>query len=224
MMKHVKSLFSAVKSLHKAQVHKKFNSKKNTVCLISIKEKPFVLKWYKNRIKKYLNNEYAVLSQPQTSFLKPSVIEKNDEHNFLLLHYINGLNICDLINDDQISLQEKIEIIRQLSKWFAQFHQTFYTKTDSMIHGDANLRNFLFQNTIYGLDFEEVKKGSPGEDIADMCASILTTHPNFTKEKNIISKEFLQTYQSLVFYKLKDIEKKIAVAIKKTKERRKKIF
>ncbi|MFO8077493.1 MAG: phosphotransferase [Thermoplasmatota archaeon] len=223
-MKDVKSLFSAVESLHQAQVHKKFNSKKNTVCLISIKEKPFVLKWYKNRPKKYLNNEYVMLSQPQTLFLKPSVIEKNDEHNFLLLDYINGSNVCDLINDEQKMAQQKTQIIGHLAKWFAQFHQAYHKNTNTLIHGDANLRNFLFLKKVYGLDFEEVKKGNPTEDIADMSASILSTSPTFTKEKNILSNIFLQTYQSLVFYELEDVEKKIKLAIKKTKERRKKRF
>ncbi len=221
-MKDLAKLLSTAESLKQARVQKKFKSKKNTVYLLSIKEKLVVLKWYKNRSKGYMHNEYTILSQPQTSFLKPSIIEKNDEHNFLLVDYIHGLNVCDLINDNQLSLQEKTEIIRHLSTWFAQFHQTFYTDTDSMIHGDANLRNFLFRNTLYGLDFEEVKKGNPIHDIADICASILSTNPSFTKEKIILIKRFLQTYQSSVPYKLEDVEEKITASIKKTKERREK--
>lgn len=221
-MNDVKELLSTDKQLKKARVHKRFKSKKNIVYLLSIEEKIVVMKWFKNRAKDYMQKEYELLSQTQTSFRKPQVIKKNDEHNFLLLHYINGSNVCDLINDYHVSSQRKTEIIRHLSNWFAQFHQTYYKNVYTMIHGDANLRNFLFKNDIYGLDFEEVKQGKPVEDIADIYASILTTDPGYTKEKNRIGAAFLQTYQSIVPYTLENVEEMITVAIKK-RQRKKRV-
>jgi len=92
-----------------------------------------------------------------------------------------------------------------------------------MIHGDSHLRNFIVTNNydIVGLDFEETHLGDVSEDIAQLCASILTTNPQYTKEKIILTHEFIKTYEQLTKQKITDIDIKIERAVNSTLAKRK---
>jgi len=223
-MKDISYLISQNKSLHDSKLIKTFKSKKNTVCLLKKNDSFFVLKWFPQSVNKYFLKEKYVLSQKDTPFLKPNLIDKNNEYHFLILHYIKGENICDLINYSKIETQRKIKTIKQLAKWFYHFHSHFQESTSSLIHGDAHLRNFILNENqnVYGLDFEENKAGEPKTDIADLCASILTTNPEFTREKIQLVHIFLETYGNLTKKRLQGIDANIEESIKKIMKRRKK--
>lgn len=223
-MKDISYLISQNKSLYDSKLIKTFKSKKNIVCLFKKNDSFFILKWFSQRINTYFSQENYVLSQKNTPFLKPYLMDKNDEYHFFILQYIQGDNICDVINDPTIKTQQKITIINQLAEWFSLFHSYFQDSVSSLIHGDAHLRNFILtrDQTLYGVDYEETCNGEPITDISNLCASILTTKPEFTKEKNHLVQHFIETYENLCGYNLPEIDANIQESIKKMKKRRKK--
>lgn len=223
-MTSLSSLFSTVDYLKNASIINIFPSKKNTVALIKNEGKNFVLKWYKPRFQQSFSQDCAVLKENNTPFHKPELLSINKDYKFLLLEYIPSENLCDLINDPNRQTQNKLSIITHLASWFYQFHRYYQQQSKPLIHGDANLRNFLISQNknIYGLDFEESKPGNVREDIAFLCASILTTNPAFTEEKQQLQHQFVKTYEELINHKMEDIEAQINQAINMVKERRKK--
>jgi tRNA A-37 threonylcarbamoyl transferase component Bud32 len=221
-MTSLSSLFSTVDYLKNASIINIFPSKKNTVALINNEGKNFVLKWYKSRFQQSFSQDCAVLKENNTPFHKPELLSINKDYKFLLLEYIPSENLCDLINDQNRQTQNKLSIITHLASWFYQFHRYYQQQSKPLIHGDANLRNFLISQNknIYGLDFEESKPGNVREDIAFICASILTTNPSFTIEKQQLQHQFVKTYEQLSNQKIKDISLLVRNAVKKTIERR----
>jgi tRNA A-37 threonylcarbamoyl transferase component Bud32 len=221
-MTSLSSLFSTVDYLKNASIINIFPSKKNTVALINNEGKNFVLKWYKSRFQQSFSQDCAVLKENNTPFHKPELLSINKDYKFLLLEYIPSENLCDLINDQNRQTQNKLSIITHLASWFYQFHRYYQQQSKPLIHGDANLRNFLISQNknIYGLDFEESKPGNVREDIAFICASILTTNPSFTIEKQQLQHQFVKTYEQRSNQKIKDISLLVRNAVKKTIERR----
>jgi tRNA A-37 threonylcarbamoyl transferase component Bud32 len=224
-MTSIDSLLSQNKNLQDSQLIKTFKSKKNTVCLLKKNRNFFVLKWFQQRTKKNYSQENYILSQKKTSFTKPDLIENDDENQFLILQYIQGENICDIINDSQIQTNQKIIIIQKLANWFYQFHSYFQTLQKTIIHGDAHLRNFILNKNqiVYGFDFEETQKEEYIKDISNLCASILTTTPEFNEEKKQLVRIFVEAYENLNKKKFQDINSTIEESVEKIMKRRKKI-
>ena len=222
-MKSIDTLFSQVKKFQNASLVTFFKSKKNTVCLINLNNKNCVLKLYSD-MNKNLLREYSILSKLSTPFKQPILIEKNVHHHYLLMNYIKGENVCDLINDSTIPTQEKIQIILKLARWFSQFHQSANKYSKCLIHGDANLRNFIYDEDIIGLDFEEADLGDPIKDIANLSASILTTTPQFTNEKKQLVDQFIESYQDITSQKLPmtnhDIDKAVKIMLQRRRDLR----
>ncbi|MBS3801441.1 MAG: phosphotransferase [Candidatus Thermoplasmatota archaeon] len=223
-MTSLSPLLSEVKHLQNSSVVKIFKSKKHTVALIKKEEKFFVLKWYEPGFQNSFFQESKILHEIKRQVLIPKLIESNREHQFLLLEYIPGKNVCDQINNQNIETKEKTRIIQQVAHWFYQFHSYYQQKSISLIHGDAHLRNFIIttNQTVYGLDFEESKPGKVSEDVANLCASILTTNPSFTKEKKQLQHQFIETYEQIIHQQIKNIDSLVKKAVKKTIQRRKK--
>ena len=223
-MKSISSLISKSDYLQNYNLIRTFKSKKNSVGLINNQDKTYVLKWFENENKKSFETELNVLLQTDTKFLKPKLLNKNEEFNFLIIEYISGENVCDIINDELVTIEEKIKIIEELASWFYYFHKYFQDKNIQYIHGDAHLRNFIFTKNrkIYGLDFEETQIGNFTDDISNLCASILTTDPKFTNEKQQLQNIFVKSYEKLMNGKIKKIDHLIDKAVKKTLERRNK--
>lgn len=223
-MNSLSTLFSEVKYLKNASIIKIFRSKKHTVALIENEENHFVLKWYKQGFKESFLQECTVLKERNTLFLKPGLVSMNNDYQFLVLEYIPSENICDLINDPTTQIQDKLSCITHLASWFYQFHNYYQQQSKPLIHGDANLRNFIISQNknVFGLDFEESKPGNVNEDIAFLCASILTTNPTFTKQKHQLQRQFVNTYEKLINHKLEDIDVHIDQAVVTINERRRK--
>jgi hypothetical protein len=100
-----------------------------------------------------------------------------------------------------------------LAEWFADFHNYFKTDDQFQIRGDATLRNFILTDRIWGVDFEESRLGKTVEDIAGMCASILTTDPMFTSEKFQLCEIFIETYMKLAPGRIVNVNDEIAYAL-----------
>lgn len=212
-MRNIEDLIKNNKKYNNAVIQHQFKSKKNTVAYVTLNNKPRVLKWFVPGLKRQMNAEYNILKNGSSKLNVPTIHEKDEENNVLIMNYIIGENICDLINCEDKSKNEKQRLIALLAQWFIDFHNHFKTKKEFIIRGDPSLRNFIFTDRIWGLDFEESRIGKPVEDIAGMCASILSTDPMFTDEKFQLCEKFIENYLNLAPGRIVNIDKEISYSL-----------
>jgi tRNA A-37 threonylcarbamoyl transferase component Bud32 len=213
-MRDIQWLIDNVERYKNAIVQKRFKSKKNTVAYVVLNSQPRILKWFVPGLKQNMENEYTFLKKGFSTLPIPSPIDKDTENNVLVMSYILGQNVCDLLNDSQIVFEEKEKSIHLLADWFVQFHTFFKTEENFQIRGDATLRNFI-QNKgrILGVDFEESRIGKPSEDLATLCGSLLSTEPMFTDEKFKLCQIFLDTYRKSAPWTIENINAEISYAL-----------
>ena len=212
-MKEIKELAQNIKKYKKIVIQKELDSKKNTVAYVTLKGKPRVLKWFVPGFKKQMENEYSVLKKGRSKLNIPQIHEIDEKNNVLIMSYIIGDNLCDVINDENKSEKEKQKLIVLLAHWFNDFHTYFKKEDEFLIRGDPTLRNFILTDKLWGVDFEESRNGRPVEDIAGMCASILSTDPMFTTEKIQLCKNFITSYVELAPGRINNVDDEIAYAL-----------
>lgn len=216
-MKKIRKLIENSEKYKNVVVQNELNSDKNTVLYVTIDKKPRVIKSFVPGLKKNMEKEsniYTQFKENSTKIQVPFIYTVDKENNILILEYLNGKNLRNLIKSDDTTNQEKQQIIEMLSIWFLDFHNFFKDrKKEFLIHGEPVLQNFIFTEKIWGVDFEETRKGKPAEDIAGLCASILTTEKMFTQQKIKLCKNFLNSYTSRVPGRIKNINDDIAYAI-----------
>ena len=212
-MRNIKELISKNKKYENSLVQQELKSKKNTVAYVTIDDKPRILKWFVPGFKQMMNNEYNILKKGSSKINIPAVFEMDEENNVLVTSYINGENLCDIINNDETTFAEKQRLMILLAEWFNDFHNFFKKENEFTIRGDPCLRNFILTDRIWGVDFEESRKGKPVEDIAGMCASILTTDPMFTPEKFKLCKVLIDAYTNVAPGRITNIDDEIAYAL-----------
>ena len=212
-MKEIEELISTSDKYKNITVQKKFDSKKNTVAYVTIDDKPRVLKWFVPGYKRQMKTEYSILKKGSTKINIPVIHELDEENNVIIMSYITGKNICDIINDDKTENKEKQKLMYLLAEWLIDFHNFYKTQDQFIIRGDASLRNFIFTDRIWGVDFEESRRGKPVEDIAGLCSSILTTDPMFTPEKFRLCNIFIESYLRLASVKIDNINDEIAYSL-----------
>jgi len=212
-MKDIEELIKNNKKYKNVVIQKRFTSKKNTVCYVILNGKPRVLKWFAPGFKKNMETEHIILKKGASKLNIPTPLEKDGENNVLEMGYIIGENLCDVINDEKTTTTEKQRLMHLLAEWFSEFHTYFKEAEKFYIRGDSILRNFILTDRIWGVDFEESRYGKPIEDIASMCASILSTDPLFTDEKFQLCRIFMDSYEKSVKWNLNDIDNEIAYAL-----------
>ena len=212
-MRNIEDLVKNKKKYNDAVIQLQFKSKKNIVAYVTLKNKPRVLKWFVPGLKRQMNAEYNVLKKGSSKLNIPIIHEKDEKNNVLILNYIIGENLCDIINDKETSEREKERLIILLAQWFFDFHNHFKSKEEFLIRGDPSLRNFIFTDRIWGVDFEESRIGKPVEDIAGMCASILSTEPMFTDEKFQLCEKFIDYYLNLAPGRINNLESEISYSL-----------
>jgi tRNA A-37 threonylcarbamoyl transferase component Bud32 len=212
-MHDITYLQSHYKKYRDIKIQKVFTSKKNAVAYVLYQGKPRILKWYAPGFKNNIATEVKVLTKATLKLSIPTLFEYDSTHHVLNLSYIPGQNICDLINSPEATYSEKERLIKLLAQWFAGFHQFFKTRESFLIRGDATLRNFLFTDRIWGVDFEETRPGKPIEDIADLCTSLLTTKPMATEEKFSFCTTFITAYKQHVSWNLEHLIEELTYAI-----------
>lgn len=212
-MKDIEELINSKKKYKKAKLQKRLEGKKNTVSYVLLNDKPRVIKWFAPGLQRNMETEYSILKKGSSKLDIPILLEKDENNNVLVLNYIMGENLCDVINSEETSSDEKKRLMILLGRWFAQFHTHFKTADQYRIRGDAILRNFILTDRIYGVDFEESRFGKPVEDIATMCASILSTDPMFTNEKIQLCRTFIDSYEKSVKWGLMNVSNEIAYAL-----------
>ncbi len=212
-MKNIGEFVSSTKKYKKSIVQQEFKSKKNKVAYVTLKGKPRVLKCFVPGFKRQMNTEYNILKKGGNKLNIPTVFEMDEKNNALVTNYIMGENLCDIINDEKTTKSEKQRLIILLSEWFYDFHNYFKKDNEFTIRGDSSLRNFVLTDRIWGLDFEEARKGKPIEDLAGMCASILTTDPMFTKEKYKLCRLLLENYNDRAPGRISNADEEISYAL-----------
>lgn len=159
--------------------------------------------------------EAAVLSQGSAATHIPSLLEKDTVNNVLILGYIAGTTLNDVLTDPQRQLHGKQHIISTAASWFATFHDAFKTNDSFRLRGDPTLRNFILKDdqTIWGVDFEESHIGAPVDDVAGFCTSLLTTDPMFTAEKFELARHFIASYRSQASWPIENTGQAVAYAL-----------
>lgn len=213
-MRTIEDLISNSEKYKPALLQKQFKSKKNTVGYVVLNGQARILKWYVPGLKKNMDTEYEILKKGSLELSMPLPLEKDTDNHVLVMGYIVGENVCDLINDQKVSFEEKKRVIDLLAEWVVKFHTVFKSEGGFRIRGDASLRNFILsRGRIYGVDFEESRVGKPVEDVAGVCASILSTDPMFTDEKFQLCQHFLDTYRRSVTWPVENVNAEIAYAL-----------
>jgi tRNA A-37 threonylcarbamoyl transferase component Bud32 len=212
-MKDIEDLIKSSKKYKNALIQKRFESKKNTVGYVILNNRPRVLKWYAPGFKANMEADYSILKNGSSKLNIPKPFNIDKDNNVIVMNYLIGTNLCDVINDQNTSIDQKKKVITELSEWFAKFHSYFKTKDSFCIRGDSILRNFILTDRVWGVDFEEARNGRPVEDIAGMCSSILSTNPMFTDEKFQLCKTFIKSYEKSVKWDLGDINDEIAYSL-----------
>lgn len=212
-MREIQDLIKTSRRYKKAILQQTLKSKKNTVAYVTMKNKPRVLKWYTPGLKYRMKNEYSILKKGSSKLNIPSAYEIDEKNNVIVMNYIIGENLCDVINNEDISKSEKQRLMKLLAQWFYDFHNFFKKDNEFYIHGDPSLRNFILTDKIWGVDFEETRPGKTVEDVAGVCASILTTDPMFTSEKFELCNVFIDSYTKLAPGRIINIKDEVAYAL-----------
>ena len=212
-MRNIEDLVNTTEKYKKSVIQQELKSKKNTVAYVTIDNKPRILKWFVPGFKRQMNVEYTILKKGSEELNIPAVFEMDEKNNVLVTKYINGINLCDILNNKDIKQVEKQRLMSLLAEWFNDFHNFFKKDKEFIIRGDSSLRNFILTDKVWGLDFEESRNGRPVEDLAGICASILTTDPMFTKEKFTLCKILLDRYNELAPGRITNVSDEIAYAL-----------
>jgi tRNA A-37 threonylcarbamoyl transferase component Bud32 len=212
-MKKIEDLIKNNEKYKNTIIQKKFTSKKNTVCYVFLNNKPRVLKWFAPGFRKNMETEYTILKKGSSKINIPTPLDNDKKNNVIVMSYIIGENLSDVINDEKITILEKQRLMYLLAEWFYKFH-TYFRRVDKVcIRGDSILRNFILTDRLWGVDFEESRYGKTIEDIAVMCASILSTYPMFTDGKLQLIRNFINSYEKLTHQKFHDIHNDIAYSL-----------
>ncbi|MGI6361320.1 MAG: RIO1 family regulatory kinase/ATPase [Bacillota bacterium] len=134
--------------------------------------------------KKYLNDgllrEQQILSKLRAAGLAvPQVLEVGED--YLLLSYLEGINLCDFLRQEEAQNREGREVIEPLWSWLEQFYACLQQG-----RGDVNLRNFIWdrqKKLLYGVDFTDAKNTDRITDWGNILAYALSYDPVFTTWK-----------------------------------------
>jgi tRNA A-37 threonylcarbamoyl transferase component Bud32 len=213
-MRDIQELIEKIERYKNVLLQKRFDSKKNTVAYVVLNGQPRILKWFVPGLKQNMDMEYNVLKKGFSNLSIPSPLEKDTENNVVVMSYIIGENVCDVINNSQTVFEEKEKVVYLLADWFVHFHTFFKTEDQFRIRGDATLRNFIKnKDRIWGVDFEESRIGKPSEDLATLCGSLLSTDPMFVDEKFQLCQIFLDGYRNSVKWNVENINAEISYAL-----------
>lgn len=204
-----------------------YKSKKNLVYEIKFNKKP--LDYPKTLVlKKFpLNSEkmgreiktLQILEQQKLNI--PHLLYYDQEDYFLILEKVEGLNVCDYINNSLMgysqlgeldnSVEKKIiSAVDLIAEWLAHLHKNNIIDDNGremmvLNKGDTRLRDFILDisnNKLYGVDFEESYVGHHLDDLAWICCSLLDTNPGIFEmdvptHKISLVNQFLNKYYKI---------------------------
>lgn len=165
-------------------------------------------------VKKQFNNHQQFLKEvyigdllrnsKSEQFLTPKLLTQEDP-DVLYYEYISGRIAVEYLDETEMDPTNQSNsfsaVIGSILDWMVCFYNCMEEETGKeWILGDIHLRNFIISSEyqVYGIDFENCREGKREEDIAKLCAFILTYDPPFTETKIKILDEILD----LIFVKL----------------------
>lgn len=187
------------------EILNRFESKRNQVYLIKLcgssDGRLAVMKKYKRDEQSLLEIEYENMQRlRKQGILIPEILYKNSDS--IIMEYIQG--------ELAASLTERLdtgEWIDRLALWMTKLHSIKKGK-ESFLKKDVNLRNFIYSSgQIYGLDFENTDYGDMRSDLGNLCFFILTNTPSFIREKHIMIRRLLHSYEKYSGIELKEMGK-----------------
>ncbi len=188
---------------------KKFSSKRNTVYLVERDGKPLVLKLYDND---RWRNEADVLEAAAGAHIPvPAIVEVKEKA--LLLGFIQGKSANDYLETERMR-----ETALGVAQWLGRFHRAFREGDMVRIRSDAIFKNFIFDDHIYGIDFELSRMGRPEEDVGETLAYLLDAYPMFTPNKFTLAREFIECYEKEAGQVLENVEVHIARSLRAASE------
>ncbi|MHA2281107.1 MAG: hypothetical protein ACXAC5_09675 [Promethearchaeota archaeon] len=225
--KIVKDLRGTIPEFRKDSYH--FNifelkSRKNTVVNLVFDKKlqdfpqEFIIKIFKT---KNIVSENNILTRLKNqNFHVPTILSLKKP--YLILEKVEGINLCDFINDNLKNTQSLEDLdsdlktqltssIENLAEWLAQLHKknTVRKRRSEKLFvlnkGDTRLRDFILdpsREILYGVDFEDSYEGNHMDDLAWICCSLLDTSPGLfdmdePKHKIDLINIFLRRYYQL---------------------------
>jgi hypothetical protein len=178
----------------------------------------FIIKFF--RTKNIVSENNILTRLKNQHFHVPEILSLKKP--YLILEKIEGINLCDFINDS-LKNTEKLEdldsnlktqitsSIEILAEWLAQLHKknTVRKRRSEKLFvlnkGDTRLRDFILDpldKIMYGVDFEDSYEGNHMDDLAWICCSLLDTSPGLfdmdePKHKIDLINIFLRKYYQM---------------------------
>ena len=109
--------------------------------------------------------------------------------NAIVMEFLEGSTVASRL--DAIEAESGLEtpdgmaeaesIMQSLGSWLARFHRLHDFR---ITRGDSIMRNFMLVGSeVYGIDFEESTECDVLIDLGQMCSSLLSMRPMFTRTK-----------------------------------------
>ncbi|AOY76275.1 RIO1 family regulatory kinase/ATPase [Clostridium formicaceticum] len=198
-----------IAKIENSQSVERFCSKKNEVYKVPyFHEKMQQLKFVV--IKKYIQPKEKMkkeidflLCLKQEGLAVPKVYQQGN--NYVIMEYIEGKTFLETIEErERENTLEKskpcrsnLSLIENLIEWMEKFYKVRKRiNKPNITLGDVNLRNFIVGEgeKIYGIDFEDCRKGKIQTDGAKLCAYTLTYSPSFTPWKMRFVEELIDLF------------------------------
>ncbi len=200
-----------------------FYSKRNQVYL-DLEGNRVVKLFTRKESYKWEEKIYKVLSE--TGFdEKPHLLDKDPEKGVLFLSYLKGKTLLDLVEVYELesNIEATVVLLIELKAWFEKFYQALdnsclFYQGESYCFGDVNLRNFIYDKKIQGLDFESVAEGDRNQEWLELLARFLLYRPEKTDYKYKVLKSLynqLDIKDKSYEQWLKTIEEHITVILEK---------
>ncbi|TFG26589.1 MAG: hypothetical protein EU532_09410 [Promethearchaeota archaeon] len=195
----IKDLSNEIPELSEGFSLNQYKSRKNFVYDLVFKVRPknipkqIILKVFQTENADYEYSIYKKL-EPQNLPIPKVLLFKKP---YLILEKINGINLCDLVNNNLINTTKLEDVnqttldmilmsIKKLASWLAQLHRQNIVKRKKSFEiivlnkGDTRLRDFImnfYDENLYGFDFEESYEGNYLDDLVWICCALLDTDP-----------------------------------------------
>lgn len=134
---------------------------------------------------------------------------------FILMEELENNTLLDAMirleedNVDPEGIDVKV-LFMKVFKWLHDFYHVMKGYSGKhMIFGDANFRNFIVLDEIYGLDFEDVIEGEYITDVARICAHLLRYSPEDTPWKKRVCNYLIELLCDSYLYDRKTLIEEI---------------
>lgn len=119
--------------------------------------------------------EYELIKRLENVLPVPKILQKIP--GTLLMEKLPGITLLDELERQE---RERFSPLpwQRLCDWLLQMY-----RLTGLVPGDGNLRNFLWSDTLYGIDFEHYRAGTLADAGCEIAAFLLEYHPADTPEK-----------------------------------------